>query len=83
MNDGDAARRVSALRSLASEVRIEAMGLEARRRKCEACGIDHARDLDEWQWAKELEAAAHKLERIAASINGRIKQRAQGPERSE
>ena len=83
MTDKDAAEKAMVLRGLAEEARLEASHLDSRRALCVACGIEHARDLDEWQWAKELGAVAHKLERIAASIDGKIKQRAQGPERSE
>lgn len=83
MTNMDAAEKAAVLRDLAQQARAEAGDLDACRVPCAGCGITHARDLDEWQWSKELEAAAHKLERIAASIQGRLKQRAHEPERSE
>jgi hypothetical protein len=83
MTDERAVMMAEVLRATARRVRAEMADLTAETVKCSGCGLGHARDLDEWQLAKELGAAAHKLERIAASIEGRIQRRAAEPERTE
>lgn len=83
MTAGDAGELEKELRLIAQDIREEMKPLERTRKPCETCGLLHQVDRDEYQWGLELDAVSHKLERIAASIRGRIKERANVPERSK